>query len=272
MHSIKGWWYYFPSALIIKSTLTSVFLAVLSLFTLIKKRIRKEEIYFIIPSLFFLFFMMKSHIDIGIRHVLILWPFLFLFMGRAALPKPELIRFFILAALFENLLIHPNYISQINPVFGGAKNGYKYLGDSNIDWGQDLKLLAKWWTKKGRPPLVLSYFGTGSPSYYGLKFQGCLINGPAYPSGSSPNLENPAKEFFAASVTNLQGIYYSQKNLFSYFLGKKPAAYCGRSIYVYDITKDAYAHLLFGSIYKAQGKKKLSQLEFGKYRRIRDGS
>ena len=61
------------------------------------------------------------------------------------------------------------------------------LSDSNIDWGQDLKLLANWQKKHPDTPMYLWYFGTADPHYYGMHY----INmpgstAPADPSGKPP--------------------------------------------------------------------------------------
>ena len=41
--------------------------------------------------------------------------------------------------------------------------------DSNLDWGQDLKKLKKYLDENNiSDPVYLSYFGKGSPDYYGI--------------------------------------------------------------------------------------------------------
>ncbi|MEA2081207.1 MAG: glycosyltransferase family 39 protein [Elusimicrobiota bacterium] len=268
MYSIKGWVYYFPLAIMVKSTLTGILLSVISLISAKTSKINKDELFFLLPSASFLLFMMMSNLNIGIRHTIILWPFAFLFFSRAArILKNPAIAVITALALFENFLIFPDYISHFNFVLGGPKQGIKYLGDSNLDWGQGLKQLSLWWKKSGKPPLILSYFGSGSPEYYGIRYQGCLMSTPRHPDEKTINSEHAGKEYFAVSATNLQGIYlgnYGKTKPFSYFLSKKPAAICGSSIYVYDISDDYIAHLLIGTIYRSRGKKELSAMEFGK--------
>ena len=45
----------------------------------------------------------------------------------------------IIVALFGIVInAYPYYISYFNILFGGPKNGYHYVTDSNADWGQDL--------------------------------------------------------------------------------------------------------------------------------------
>ncbi|MBA3052346.1 MAG: glycosyltransferase family 39 protein, partial [Candidatus Omnitrophica bacterium] len=137
-YSIQGWRYYYPLAFIVKSTFISIFTAAVSIISVKKKKITRGELFYLAPALLFTLFMMCSNLNIGIRHILILWPFMFLFSGRALeiMPK-KFIKIIVIIAATENLIIFPHYISQFNILLGGAKNGYKYLGDSNLDWGQD---------------------------------------------------------------------------------------------------------------------------------------
>lgn len=269
LYSIQGWWYYYPVAFIVKSTFISILTAALSIISVKKKKITRDELFYLAPALLFALFMMCSNLNIGIRHILILWPFMFLFSGRVLkfLPK-KIIKIIVIIAVAENLIIFPHYISQFNILLGGAKNGYKYLGDSNLDWGQDLKILSEWWEKSGRPPLVLSYFGTADPFYYGLKFQNCLSHTIPSIKSETINPKVTVREFFVASVTNLQGIYFHQKDIFSYFLQKKPYKRCGYSIYIYDITNDARAHLILGTIYNSLKKPATAERHFKKALKI----
>jgi len=276
LYSVKGWPYYFPLAILIKSTLAGIVLAALSVISAKTSKIKKDELFFIIPCAAFLIFMMQSNLNIGIRHTLILWPFAFLFFSRAArLLKGRALWAVAALAIFENLLIFPDYISHFNFVLGGPRQGIKYLGDSNLDWGQGLKQLSSWWEKEGKPPVILSYFGTGSPQYYGIAYQGCMMSTPMRDGADIINPANPEKEYFAVSATNLQGIYflnYGKGKPFTYFLSKKPVKICGSSIYVYDISSDFNAHLLIGAIYRWRGKKELSDSEFRKAVRINPAS
>ncbi|MBA3065820.1 glycosyltransferase family 39 protein [bacterium] len=272
MYSVRGWPYYFPLAIIIKSTLAGIVLSMAAIISATRAKINRDELFFILPAAAFLIFIMKSNLNIGIRHALFLWPFAFLFFSRARrLLKGPALAAMVALALFENLSIFPDYISHFNFVLGGPRQGIKYLGDSNLDWGQGLKQFAGWWKKEGSPPLILSYFGSGSPRYYGITYQGCMMNTPVGEADEFINPENTEKEYFAVSATNLQGIYFGnfgQTKPFTYFLSKKPVKICGSSIYVYDISGDYLAHMLLGAIYRAHGKKELSDSEFRKAVRI----
>jgi tetratricopeptide (TPR) repeat protein len=58
--------------------------------------------------------------------------------------------------------IHPHYLAYFNEVAGGPMGGPRYLIDSNIDWGQDEKLLAGFISEE--PDTVLVNPGPFAPS------------------------------------------------------------------------------------------------------------
>jgi hypothetical protein len=70
--------------------------------------------------------------------------------------------------LVNSIVIYPYFLSSFNEIFGGTKNGYQYVVDSNFDWGQDLKRLKEWADKNLGPEekIAVDYFGGGSPLYY----------------------------------------------------------------------------------------------------------
>ena len=76
----------------------------------------------------------------------------------------------VLLEAIEVVAVHPYELSFFNRLIGGPKNGYKYLADSNLDWGQDLKGLKQWMDRNGVRHINLDYFGTADPSYYGIEY------------------------------------------------------------------------------------------------------
>jgi hypothetical protein len=41
-------------------------------------------------------------------------------------------------SIAESLAAWPNYLAFFNQLVGGSRNGYQYLADSSLDWGQAL--------------------------------------------------------------------------------------------------------------------------------------
>ena len=102
----------------------------------------------LIPPAALLAVAMTASIDLGIRHVLPVLPFLYLFvciqLTRAGVKGMAFLAVLIATAIIESVWISPNYLESFNPIAGGPSQGAKYLIDSNIDWGQDVARLADW--------------------------------------------------------------------------------------------------------------------------------
>jgi len=148
MTSNTGWWYYFPAAILFKTPIPIFILITLTIIGW--KKIKSKDIFdeylLLVPIIIFLLFSMASKADLGIRHILPIFPFLFIFISKSI----NLIDFkkynwktigfsaLILWYLLSAILSYPNYIAYFNEFVGGSKNGYKILTDSNLDWGQDI--------------------------------------------------------------------------------------------------------------------------------------
>jgi hypothetical protein len=94
---------------------------------------------------------MTSQMNIGVRHILPVYPF-FIVIAAAGVcfwARKYRIVLYVLMAL---LVFHaaaavrtaPNYIAFSNDFFGGVDNTYKVLADSNVDWGQSVKLAGEY--------------------------------------------------------------------------------------------------------------------------------
>lgn len=105
----------------------------------------------LIPPLLFLAVAMTSDVNIGLRHIFPIYPFIY--VGAAWVIGVSLRRWGprawvaagVLAVLLaaETLSAWPNYIAYFNVAAGGSRGGIDLLGDSNLDWGQDLPALAQ---------------------------------------------------------------------------------------------------------------------------------
>jgi hypothetical protein len=146
-----GWWYYFPEAIALKepiALLAGLLAAGLLLFAPASRRDWWRITAILIPPAVLLAVAMTAHIDIGIRHVLGVFPFLYLFacfqLTRAGTKGLAVLAVLIATAIIESAWIAPNYAEFYNVIAGGPAQGAKYLIDSNIDWGQDVARLAEW--------------------------------------------------------------------------------------------------------------------------------
>lgn len=274
---IAGSKLYFPFAFLVKTPALTLLLAVLLVAALAKapRSIGAEELCWLALMAVFGFVLIAAPLNIGIRHALILYAGLYVLLGRAAgwiqalAPRAQA---FALAAFLclpaETFAAAPHYLAFFNAVSGGPSRGIDYLSDSNLDWGQDLKNLGKYLKKEGNPEVLLSYFGTGAPVYYGIHYQ-YLPTGWSYPESSHINSTEPAKELLAVSATNLQGTYFAVPEMFGWLKNKKPVARIGFSIYVYDVTNDLEAQENILRVYEQTGLSQYRPRQVGRIEALR---
>ena len=129
---------------------------------------------------------------------------------------------------------NPHHLAYFNEAVGGTARGYRYLGDSNLDWGQDLNLLAQRMTAEGGEWQV-SYYGLNDPAYYGLPEETLIDFEHAQEIFAAAN---PPAGQYAISVNHLQGLI-PDADLFDWFRRQQPAYHLGGSIQVYEITEQA---------------------------------
>lgn len=181
-YSNTGWWYYFPVAILVKTPIAQLLLAG---FGLVRRQPRRELLLATAPIVLFLVPAMVGSIDIGLRHVLMIYPFLAVAAGRGAVrvwemgrvrdlresgasrsPDPASVRLFwprlalgvlLLTVIGHAAAITPHHLSYFNLLVGGAKNGHRVLIDSNYDWGQNDRSLRSYVEKRGLPYRIDPY-------------------------------------------------------------------------------------------------------------------
>jgi hypothetical protein len=182
--STRGSWTYFPIAFLVKTPVAMLMLIVLCIGLIAQKLYRKTPIPVIwillaIPPVGYFLVSLTSSMNIGERHLLPAYPFLFILTSAILLSerRPTFSRVTNFAAIFlgmvmvvESASIHPDYLAYFNVLAGGPQNGPHYLIDSNLDWGQDLKKLHTWTIQHPDRALCLSYFGRSDPEYYGIHY------------------------------------------------------------------------------------------------------
>ncbi|HJX01340.1 MAG TPA: glycosyltransferase family 39 protein [Terriglobales bacterium] len=169
-----GQWFYFPASLLIKLTLPSLLLVVLSAsqFSFWSAH-RRQLLYLAIPAITFLSFSMRSALDIGFRHLLPVLPLVLIFASAGAVAfcsgsfkRAALVGAMVLWHTFSSVHAFPEYLSYANEAFGGPKNAYKSLSDSNVDWGQSLKEIREYLVYNPAEPCWFMQNGTADASYY----------------------------------------------------------------------------------------------------------
>jgi len=225
-----------------------------------------------------------GNLNIGFRHLFPILPFVYILTAKVVFDfwkklhskQTELVFGTILSILLlflisGTVLAYPAYMSYFNETVGGPKNGYKYVTDSNADWGQDLKRLKIWvknfngWCTqpmwrfhkgsecyKIADPLAydaqknnfkpiekihLNYFGGADIKYY--------FGDQAIDWWDS---RRPLEQGWYAIATNyLQGSIYDKEKKdsesYRWLQNIRPVAQVGTSIFVYYITSDDLAKI-----------------------------
>jgi len=132
---------------------------------------REEARLFLLPVLVLFLASMGSAYNIGIRHLLPVYPFLAL-AGAGLLARLSSRRILVLAlsllplvSALELKRIHPHELSYFNPFAGGPEGGRGTLSDSNVDWGLELSRLAAELKSRGVADPTVVYFGGDDVAY-----------------------------------------------------------------------------------------------------------
>jgi len=220
--------------------------------------------------------MFLSKLNIGIRHILPIYPLMAVSCGSLAQSFRSLSKvssrirvggFCLLMAwmIIEAIRIFPFQLSYFNQIAGGPMGGMNYLGDSNLDWGQDLGTLKKIMDKHDIEEVILAYIGNTDPAFFKIKYQYLPLM--FFGSVQNNRVVDSRKEIIAVSTNNLQG-FLNSKFSYNWLLSRKPIAMAGYSIYLYDITGDAQAHRHLANIYFSTGLNGLALKEMEKVSRI----
>lgn len=250
-YSSTGWWYYFPLAMLFKTPVATLIAGILTAGGLVAFKLRRSAgaegstlwswLCLVLPVAVYGAAALTANINIGLRHILPVYPFLFitigLFAARAYICRPKsarwLLGLFGAGLMIESAAAFPHYLSFFNFPSGGARGGIRLLGDSNLDWGQDLKLLKQWQQNNSSQTLYLSYFGTADPNFHGIQY----INAPGSFAPGPPGRLPSGSGVIAVSATHLQGIYLdpSLRRFYGLLQRQIPIEVLGGSIYLYRV-------------------------------------
>jgi Dolichyl-phosphate-mannose-protein mannosyltransferase len=226
-YSTDGWTLFFPYCFLVKTPLPVLALAGTSGAIGIRRAMKglaASRLYETVPLwcliLVFSATSLLSTLNIGHRHILPLYPALFILCGSAAgwMRSEKLwLRglFVVLVSLFvvETGRAYPHYLAYFNQITGRT-HAYRHLVDSSLDWGQDLPGLKQWlarhgWDGSPERRVYLTYFGTADPAYYG-------INASPLPVDKFPPTAPPLRPgLYCVSATALQCVYAQAQGAWS---------------------------------------------------------
>lgn len=236
-------WTYYPVAFVIKSTVG--FLALLAAAIVTLKSWRGEgyrkAAYLLLPPAIFLGAAMNAGTNMGIRHILPMFPFLILAAAGAGwtLLQRHRAGAILVAALMalhiaSSLRSAPDYLAYGNELFGGTAKTYQSLADSNVDWGQGLREAREYLAGRNVKDCWYAYIGTADTAYYHLPCK-MLPN----PFLREPHAAVPPETYHGVvliGATEADGSYFGAGALNPYeaFQHARPVANIGGSVLVFE--------------------------------------
>ena len=251
MYSRFGWWYYFPVAFALKTTLPFLFLALASGAWAIYRSVKDRDgrfLWMLVPFLAYTTFVLESRIDIGVRYYLPAYSFLFILGGALlarALRSKHLRRAGMFAAIavmawigIEAVRAYPNHISYMNQI-ASARPHWWYLSDSNVEWGDDTRGVGQYLRARGENRVRSQFLG----DFIMLHHYGVQPLTLANAEGEEP--EHTRYVAIGASFLNgstvpealkINGRWATEterQNFFDAYRRRIPEAIIGGSIYLY---------------------------------------
>lgn len=196
----------------------------------------------LVPAALLLAVAGTSGMQLGVRYVLPMLPFMILFAGQV-MQWFQPSRYWLRSALVALLIVaaplslryHPQHLAYFNESAGGPVGGRDHLLDSNLDWGQDLRALKRYLETHDLPDLGLAYFGTVPPHRLDIEYR-------------VPPPRSPQPGWYAVSVNFVKGRpHWLRKpdgeirpvdfQEFGYFQFLTPVDRVGTSIDIYNVTE-----------------------------------
>jgi hypothetical protein len=181
----SGWWYYYFYGLFYKVPEGIWLLVILSLLLLLRRRSGEawadEFCLWTVPVVVLFTMSFLTNINLGMRYVLPIAPYVFIAVGKVVPWTSELTPKFrrmgqaIVAVclgltLAATFWICPHYLAYFNWVSGGPDRVPPHMIDSNLDWGQDLIGLRQWCRENAAgQPIGLAYFGQFNPTIFAYR-------------------------------------------------------------------------------------------------------
>ena len=163
-----GVWFYFPVSFLIKATLGMLGLLLLTAFALGARRMRfsREVLFLVLPPGLYMLVSMTSQLNIGVRHILLVFVFgcVLVAGGARALIRSDrrwtwLVAVLLLLHVASSIRAFPtSYMAYSNELWGGPSQTHKYLTDSSTDWGQQLKATKRYVDQRGIKECWFAYF------------------------------------------------------------------------------------------------------------------
>lgn len=169
----KAIWYKVPHA--------TQLLCVLGLITVLwlgrEDRRWRLQLVLLLPIALLLYIAGESTMQLGVRYILPVVPFAFLFASQSAsagirrFGMPQFLSIGLAVWLACSVRYAPHHLAYFNELAGGPENGSEHLLDSNLDWGQGLKDVRRYARENNIDKIYLAYFGAINPADMDITFE-----------------------------------------------------------------------------------------------------
>jgi hypothetical protein len=227
-------WRYFFGVMAIRTPVLALGLFILGFLLLLRSKFSiLLKCVLIAPIIFFLGAAVLNKINIGIRHILPVYPFLFVLGGvpgavlvdaknktlRIALGGVLLVALSLLA--IRTLKAAPDYLVCFNEFIGGPEQGARHMP---INWGQDNKRLSEFVLRKGIPFIKIDsgQLNADVYDYYKINWKTMGVK----------DVNDPAPGFYALDIG---AFLREQKDPNSWFYGKRPMHRVGKTFFVFEV-------------------------------------
>jgi 4-amino-4-deoxy-L-arabinose transferase-like glycosyltransferase len=150
-----GFWYYYPGMLTFKTPLLVLMILISGMLFLVLRKPKQGHPSTMLFLLFFIFYFLlvlgfQNNVQIGVRHVLMIYPLLYVLAGFiVTLPwfqarQKIFVPVLVLYSLATYYYFFPNLLSYSNEFIIDKKSAYKVMADSNLDYGQGIYALEKY--------------------------------------------------------------------------------------------------------------------------------
>jgi tetratricopeptide (TPR) repeat protein len=232
---------------------------------------RREILFLIVPVIFYLIVALTVGMNIGVRHILVVYVFLYVLIGGAMWSLMRTNRrwlytvgVLLMVHVLSSVMAFPNYIAYANELWGGPSQTHKYLTDSNSDWAQQLKSVKQYLDQREVKECWFVYFAAGvaEPSYYGIRCKPLPTINTLWlnePIEVPESINGPV----LISASNLSGVEFGPGPLDPYgqFKLLKPTAVIDNGVFVFDGKFDLPLAAAISKVQKAQNLAQANQLD-----------
>jgi hypothetical protein len=236
-YSADGFLLYFPVAILLKwppivllAGGVGVVIVALRRFAGRLESVQQELLALSLFPAVYLAFALISHINIGVRHVLPVYPFLLLYaaatgawLARWRLGLPLLSLLF-LAQAADTMRYTPDDLAYFTP-FVSPERTWTLLSDSNTDWGQGLYALREYQAAHPQETIHLAYVGEVDPAWMGIQYE--RLSEQDRPTGT-----------VIVSATHLSGQLLNNHEAYRWLLRYPIKTVLDHTLYVFEVPQN----------------------------------